>query len=128
GGAHPDPPVGKASAHRGPAADVIDLAEVRIATRLLWALPGFLRHPVHPEEARAILADRRVRRDGDFLALVHRAISAHPDSPYRMLLEAAGCEAGDIAGLVRRDGVEGTLHALYRAGVYLTVDEFKGRK
>jgi hypothetical protein len=30
--------------------------------------------------------------------------------------------------LVRRDGLEDALRALYRAGVYLTVDEFKGRR
>jgi hypothetical protein len=29
--------------------------------------------------------------------------------------------------MVRSDGIEGTLSALFRAGVYITVDEFKGR-
>jgi len=29
---------------------------------------------------------------------------------------------------VRQDGVEGALHSLFRHGVYLTVDEFKGRQ
>ena len=40
----------------------------------------------------------------------------------------AGCEYGDLERLVSQNGVEGTLRILYRRGVYLTVDEFKGRR
>ena len=69
---------------------MIDLADLRIAARLLQALPGFLRHPLRPEEAQVILARRRARREADFVALVHRAVSGRPDSPYRALLAAAG--------------------------------------
>jgi hypothetical protein len=47
--------------------------------------------------------------------------------PYRRLLEIAGCAPGDLEALVLREGVEGALEQLYRAGVYLTLDEFKGR-
>src|SRR5439155_16778687 len=43
------------------------------------------------------------------------------------LLEYAGCEYGDLERLVRLEGVEGALEALSRRGVYLTVNEFKGR-
>ena len=107
---------------------MIELADARIAARLLWAIPRFLRHPMRPAEAHATLARRRASREADFLALVRRAVSGPPASPYRQLLAAARCEPGDVANLVRRDGVESALRALYRAGVYLTVDEFKGRR
>jgi hypothetical protein len=42
-------------------------------------------------------------------------------------MKHAGCEFGDIERLTRTGDVEGALHHLLRAGVYLSVDEFKGR-
>jgi len=95
---------------------------------LLWKLPSFLRHPMSPEEARTILRRRLEHRDADFLALVGRVIYRSVGSPYRKLLELAGCEYGDLTKLVTKDGVEGALRTLFRHGVYLTVDEFKGRR
>jgi len=35
---------------------------------------------------------------------------------------------GDVERLVRQEGLEGTLGRLYEAGVYLTIEEFKGRR
>jgi hypothetical protein len=49
-------------------------------------------------------------------------------SPYRELLQNVGCEYGDLERLIGHDGIEGALRALYRLGVYLTVDEYKGRR
>jgi hypothetical protein len=43
-------------------------------------------------------------------------------------LKHAGCEPGDLERLVRSEGLEDALHDLYRRGVYLTLDELKGRK
>jgi len=71
---------------------------------------------------------RLARRDRDLLALVRRAVYGNPTSPYRWLLRHAGCEYGDFERLVAREGVEGALSALLRDGVYLTVEEFKGRR
>jgi len=101
---------------------------VRTSARLLAALPGFLRRPVTTEEARATVARRLARREADFLDVVARLVYGHPGSPYRPLLARAGCEYGDLARLVARDGLEETLRALLHAGVYLTVEEFKGRR
>lgn len=67
-------------------------------------------------------------RATDFLALARDAIYAHPGSPYRKLLELAGCEYGDLDGLVKQEGVEAALQILLRQGVYLTMEEFKGRR
>jgi hypothetical protein len=69
-----------------------------------------------------------VRREADFLWVLRHTIYDQPQSPYRQLLEWAGCAYGDVERLVRQDGVEDTLRALYRQGVYLSVDEFKGRR
>ena len=98
-----------------------------MGARFLRALPGLLRHPVTVREARATLARRLARREEGFVAHVGRAIYDHPPSPYRALLRHAGCELGDVARLVRQEGIEGALDVLLRQGVYLTVNEFKGR-
>ena len=93
----------------------------------MGALPRFLRRPTTPAEARAILTQRFARRESDFLAMA-RATLSEPTSPYRRLFAAAGCSTDDLDRLVRREGVDGALHALARAGVYVTLDEFKGRR
>jgi hypothetical protein len=96
--------------------------------RLLFGLPTFLRRPARADSARAVIRRRLAERDSIFLDLVQRAIYAQPSSPYRWLLRLAGCEWGDLERLVRQDGLEGALLALYRAGVFLRADEAKGRQ
>jgi hypothetical protein len=96
--------------------------------RLLRRLPAYLRHPLMLAECRSILQRRLERREGDFLDLMQRAVFANQASPYLPLLSQAGCEYGDMESLVRHDGLEGALRTLYRAGVYLTTEEYKGRR
>jgi hypothetical protein len=102
--------------------------EVAAAARFLPRLPSFLRRPLTSAEAHAMLRRRRERRQADFLLLARLAIYDHPASPYAELLRIAGCEYGDLERLVREDGIEGALRTLYRHGVFLTVDEYKGRR
>jgi hypothetical protein len=78
------------------------------------------------EATRQIRAGVDARSDR-FLAMLARTVAGNPRSPYRALMAAAGCEIGDIAGLVAREGLEGALTALARTGVYVAYDEFKGR-
>lgn len=99
-----------------------------MGARLVGGLRAYLRSPLTFSEARAILRRRLENREADFLSLAERAIFANPRSPYRALLRLAGCEYGDLERLVRREGVEDALQTLLRQGVYLTVDEFKGRQ
>lgn len=99
-----------------------------IGARFLSKLPFFLRHPTSPQEARAILDLRLERREENFLAVIRRTVYEHAASPYLQLLKQADCEYGDLERLVSQEGVEGTLRVLYHHGVYLTVDEFKGRR
>jgi hypothetical protein len=96
--------------------------------RYARGLPRFLRHPLGQDEARARVKRRLEARAENFLAVVENAIFAQRTSPYRRLLEHAGVELGDLAALVRAEGVEGALERLHGAGVYVTVDEFKGRR
>ena len=102
--------------------------DVASAWELLRGVPALLRHPLRVEEARAALRTRLEQRDERFLSLVERTVYRNAGSPYRALFRAAGCEAGDLRKLVRSEGLDEALRRLYRAGVYLTVDEFKGRR
>lgn len=104
------------------------IAELTMAARLLRRLPSFLRHPITLDEARVTLRRRLERREDDFLGVARHGIYDHPRSPYRELLKVAGCAYGDLERLVRQDGVEQALRVLLRQGVYLTIDEFKGRR
>lgn len=111
----------------GSVRSVFPLEELAMGARFLRRLPRFLRRPVTIQEAHAIVRHRLTHRETDFLALARSMIFARPDNPYRPLLDHAGCEFGDLERLVRIEGLEGALRALYRTGVYLTVDEMKGR-
>jgi hypothetical protein len=102
--------------------------DVLLGARLLRRMPGWLRRPVRLDQARTALGERLRRRPETFLATVQRGIFAHPRRPYARLLALAGCEYGDLARLVRDEGLEAALATLFRHGVYLTVDELKGRR
>jgi hypothetical protein len=104
------------------------LAEARMGWRLIRGLQPLLRAPLDGPQARGILRGRLENRAADFLWIVRHAIYERGLSPYRELLDAAGCGYPDLERLVVRDGVEGALRTLVHHGVYLTVDEFKGRR
>jgi hypothetical protein len=106
---------------------MVDLTTLGIGTRLLGRLPGFLRGSLDLAEAREIRLRRLERRQASFLSLIRRAVYDQPRSPYRELLNHAGCEHGDLERLVEREGLEGALTVLFQEGVYLSIDEFKGR-
>ncbi len=100
-----------------------------IGGRFLRDLPGYLRVPPAGAAATAAEIGRRLaRRAADLEALVARCVFGRPRGLYAQLFRAAGCEAGDFHALLEREGVEGALAALHRQGVYLTTDEFKGRR
>ncbi len=92
------------------------------------ALRRFLRDPLPPEAAPALLRERLAQREPRFLRMAERSIYDHPASPYLALLRAAGCELGDLRTLVAQQGIEGAMKTLRDSGVYVTFEEFKGRK
>jgi hypothetical protein len=104
------------------------LEDAAAAARLLTHLPGILRRPIQPGQARAALRAQLGRCETDFLAMAREIIYPRPGSPVRQLLTLAGCEYGDLERLVVHEGLEQSLRVLFRQGVYLTVDEFKGRQ
>jgi len=104
------------------------IAEMMMVLRVCRRLPAYLRTPLTAAECRTMVRQRLEQRETDFLNLMQRAVFNNPDSPYQPLMRMAGCEYSDLARSTQREGLEGTLRRLWREGVYLSVDEFKGRR
>lgn len=104
------------------------LAEVVVFARYTRELPRFFGRTLTARQARRLITDQRLRRDASFIDLLEGAVYGGRPDPYRDLLAGAGIELGDVRALVAADGLEGALERLYDAGVYVTLDEFKGRK
>jgi hypothetical protein len=96
--------------------------------RYAWALREYLRRPLSAAECRRVVEEQLRSREASFLGVLETGVYAQPSSPYRPLLEAAGVELGDVVTLVHEHGVEGALERLHDAGVYVALDEFKGRR
>jgi len=106
-----------------------DVASELIAfARFLGGLPGLVRRRMSVSEALAVVQDRMRNRERNFLTVLERGIYANPRSPYRALLDAAGCTPHDVRELLAREGLDGTLTHLRSAGVYVSFEEFKGTK
>ena len=99
-----------------------------IAGRFFSHVPFYLHRLLNLDEAAGVLRERFANREAVFLEQLRRAIYGNALSPYRSLLEHVGCTYGDLEDAVKKDGVEATLMDLFRQGIYLSVDEFKGRK
>ncbi len=90
-------------------------------------LYGFFGEGIYLDESRAVIANRLDLRGELFLEFLEENIFGDEGSPYLKLMTAAGLEFGDVKSMVLDKGVEGTLKGLAEKGVYLTIDEFKGR-
>jgi hypothetical protein len=104
-----------------------ELRKVGAAAGFLAGLGPFLRARVTTAEARAWLDDQLTQRAAAFLMLLRRAVFANPHSPYLKLFEWARLSADDVDEMIRTSGVEGTLGRLHDAGIWVTLEEFKGR-
>ncbi len=108
-------------------------SHLRSANPAAWpplasSLREFFRERVTVERAEEEIKKALDHRERSFLELARTRIYECPDSPYLKLLRIAGCEFSDLQMSVRRHGVEGALERLAREGVYLTSDEFKGKR
>lgn len=103
-------------------------ANLKAYGRFYLGLRSFLRQKISLTEAENIVRQRVAEREANFLRFMERGVFGNPKSPFRPLLELAGCELGDIRNRVRTNGVEASLRELREAGVYVTFEEFKGRK
>ncbi|HZQ09882.1 MAG TPA: hypothetical protein VFD70_25110 [Anaerolineae bacterium] len=96
--------------------------------RFPFALRRFLLHRLTLAQAKQTIHERMEHREENFLKTLETSIYGHPSSPYLALLKRADCELGDVRALVKRQGLEAALRELREEGVYVTFEEFKGRK
>lgn len=87
----------------------------------------FLGEKITLEESREIITQRLKRREDLFLEFIREKIYGNEDSPYLKLIRTTGLESKDVEAFVADRGIEGALCELAERGVYLTIDEFKGR-
>lgn len=99
------------------------LGEITGVLRYVTGLPRFFREPLNVD-----LAASRQNRAAAFLRVARLGIYARPRSPYLRLLQHAGIDFGTLERLVLQTGVEGALGRLHDAGVFVTLNEFKGRR
>jgi hypothetical protein len=88
----------------------------------------FVRERPSLDEVKTELQQALETREQRFLDLVRDCVYCVPESPYKKLLDHAGCAFGDVASALDKSGLEETLKQLARAGVYLTPAEYKGRQ
>lgn len=97
-------------------------------SQLAFNLRSFLSSTIDVEESKKIITDGLLNREQNFLTLVQKAVYQNPASPYIKLLQMSGCEFGDMESMVKKEGIEATLKKLLASGVYVTLEEFMGKK
>ncbi len=105
----------------------MSIGQLLAAGRFFARLPFFLRNRISLPEARAAIRARLEQRAARLLDRIRGDVFLDPGSAWHRLFRHAGCEFGDVESAVRKDGVEAALDRLFRAGIYLSIDEFKGR-
>lgn len=95
--------------------------------RFARGVRGLLQRRIDDVSSAATIARGVSQREQRFLDLLDAKVWPRPSSPYRLLLDAAGCAAGDVERLVRREGLDAALRALAAGGVRIAFDELKGR-
>jgi hypothetical protein len=104
------------------------ISDLRMFARYFTGLHKFLRKPLTPEECRTSVRHQLQNRNSSFLSILERGIYENARSPYLRLLRHSAIDYQTIAAKVEREGIEATLEMLYDAGVYITFEEFKGRR
>ena len=91
-------------------------------------LRGFLNQPITLEMSRKVIRQRLRQRQENLLAMIRKAVYENENSPYLKLLKIAGCEYGDFEKMLGAKGIDDTLKVLSENGVYVSIEEFKGKK
>lgn len=99
------------------------------AAHYLGVARGIAEFQLAPRTGDVAGAIRRQReeREAHFLTLA-RGVLGQPDHIYRRLFDWAGCSYGDLENELKGKGAERTLRRLREAGVYVSNNEFRGRK
>lgn len=102
------------------------LAEAHYYSNMAAGYYRWIRSGLDPQPHATVQQTLR-NRERNFVELMRCCVFERPSNPYHSLFKWAGCAFADLESLVDRNGLESALTALYRAGVYLSHDEFKGK-
>lgn len=102
------------------------IREARFYTRLALGIVRLMRAPPLADP-HGVVREQIAQREVRFLDTLRTTVFGVLENPYASMFALAGCSYEDFAAMVHRDGLENTLAAVRREGVYLTHDEFKGR-
>jgi hypothetical protein len=108
------------------AASVRTVARATALARLATGLPAYARRPLTVTDAADAVERRLAAREQTFLSTLEQCVYSHAGSPYRRLLQWAGCAYGDLSAAVKRHGLEGALERLRDAGVHVSHAELSG--
>ena len=100
---------------------------IRQLAAVAWGFQNYLRSPLTLQKAADEIKLRMDNREKNFLRVARGLVYDNPQSPYRSLLLWAGCSYSDLEDSVRHEGIERTLEKLRDKGVYVTLEEFKGK-
>lgn len=103
------------------------VSNVHGLVRFAAGLRAFLEHPISAEQAPEIIRRGMRRRQAALLEKLGTAVFGNPGSPYLALFRNAGCGWEDARDAIERDGVEAALERFFKAGIYVSFEELKGR-
>jgi len=86
------------------------------------------RDPIFVMQSRKLIQERVASRVSNFLSLCKSQIYERSNNPYRKLLLFAGYDGEVLRDLVFSLGLEASLSRLASDGVYIDIEEFKGKK
>jgi hypothetical protein len=104
------------------------LRRLRAGARFARRLPAFLSNTLNADGARALVAAQLAQRHNVFRRILERAVFARPASLYARLCAHAGVTFVDVSQWIDTDGLEGALVRLRAAGVWVSLEELKGRR
>ncbi len=91
-------------------------------------LKPFLETIISKEAAKEAIKQRLVNREENFLRLIKKGIFLNKKSPYLKIFKLIQISYDDIERMINKNGLSETLNILREDGIYLTVEEFKGKK
>lgn len=104
----------------------------KLDPREVLALPAAVRavlaEPISLSQAEDEVRKRLHGRAQSFLDFARTEVFEKRRNPYHRMLKSAGCDYADLEQEVQKQGVERALERLALAGVYLTSEEYKGKK
>ncbi len=96
--------------------------------RFYTNLKSFLEKVISEDDALRIIKQRLISREENFLRLAKNAIFLNVKSPYLALFKHYRISYDDVEKMVKNNGLDVALKLLKEKGIYLTIEEFKGKR